>query len=428
MPELPPTDLEGSEATQFISRPPGWLVRNGILLFSGVVVLLLILSWMVRYPDVVPARITLLGAQPPVRIVAGEEGRLQEILVEENETVPPQKVLIVLQNTAQLSDVRQLERLLNSAAERPETLDLPSLQLGPLQNLTARLRREIADYDNYRRRDPVARRLLALDRQEANLRALQTSVAEQVTFSQESILLAREQLARDSQLVSSGARSLEELERSRAALTDLRRRQNRLESSRLDYELQLRELDSQRLQLEQTSGLATSDRLFQLESTYRELQAAIADWYDRFVLRAPVAGRVRFTQPLSIGRFAARDEELLTLVPTTTPTTVYGRAEIPLAGYGKVTPGMRVNVRLEAFPYREFGSLNGTLVALSEVPEDNRYLGRVAFPDSLVTTYGTVIPYLPELPGSGRIITRKRRLAERIWTRILAALTEENRQ
>ena len=428
MPELPPTDLEGSEATQFISRPPGWLVRNGILLFSGVVVLLLILSWMVRYPDVVPARITLLGAQPPVRIVAGEEGRLQEILVEENETVPPQKVLIVLQNTAQLSDVRQLERLLNSAAERPETLDLPSLQLGPLQNLTARLRREIADYDNYRRRDPVARRLLALDRQEANLRALQTSVAEQVTFSQESILLAREQLARDSQLVSSGARSLEELERSRAALTDLRRRQNRLESSRLDYELQLRELDSQRLQLEQTSGLATSDRLFQLESTYRELQAAIADWYDRFVLRAPVAGRVRFTQPLSIGRFAALDEELLTLVPTTTPTTVYGRAEIPLAGYGKVTPGMRVNVRLEAFPYREFGSLNGTLVALSEVPEDNRYLGRVAFPDSLVTTYGTVIPYLPELPGSGRIITRKRRLAERIWTRILAALTEENRQ
>ena len=428
MPELPPTDLEGSEATQFISRPPGWLVRNGIVLFSGVVVLLLVLSWLVRYPDVVPARVTLLGPQPPVRIVAGSEGRLQEILVEENAEVKPGDALIVVQNTARLEDVRRLEELLTAAADRPETLDLPSLRLGSLQTLTARLRREIADYDNYRRRDPVARRLLALDRQEANLRALQTSVAEQVTFSKESILLAREQLARDSQLVSSGARSLEELERSRAALTDLRRRQNRLESSRLDYELQLRELDSQRLQLEQTSGLATSDRLFQLESTYRELQAAIADWYDRFVLRAPVAGRVRFTQPLSIGRFAARDEELLTLVPTTTPTTVYGRAEIPLAGYGKVTPGMRVNVRLEAFPYREFGSLNGTLVALSEVPEDNRYLGRVAFPDSLVTTYGTVIPYLPELPGSGRIITRKRRLAERIWTRILAALTEENRQ
>jgi len=40
-------------------------------------------------------------------------------------------------------------------------------------------------------------------------------------------------------------------------------------------------------------------------------------------------------------------------------------------------------------------------------------------PDSLITTYGKSIPFLQEMGGTGNIITKDRRILERIFDKFL---------
>ena len=80
---------------------------------------------------------------------------------------------------------------------------------------------------------------------------------------------------------------------------------------------------------------------------------------------------------------------------------------------------MRVAIRLDAYPYREFGVLNGIIAQLANIPEsEGFYRATIHFEQPLVTTHGHAIPYLPELSGTGRIITRDRRFLQRIYEQI----------
>ena len=49
--------------------------------------------------------------------------------------------------------------------------------------------------------------------------------------------------------------------------------------------------------------------------------------------------------------------------------------------------GQQVNIKLENYPYAEFGLLKGQVSSLSPMAKDNQYIINVTFPDGLTTTY-----------------------------------------
>ena len=89
-----------------------------------------------------------------------------------------------------------------------------------------------------------------------------------------------------------------------------------------------------------------------------------------------------------------------------------GRMEVPSAGFGKVETGQTVNVKLNGFPYMEYGVLKGTIRSISSVPA------------SVQTATGTTIAYTVEvvfpegmrtqMDGTGEIITEDMRLIEQV--------------
>lgn len=101
---------------------------------------------------------------------------------------------------------------------------------------------------------------------------------------------------------------------------------------------------------------------------------------------------------------------------------VIGKMFIPSTGFAKVAVGQRVNVKLNGFPYMEYGMLKGVLHSLSPVPEAGGYAAEVIFPDGLVSSYRTSLRFIPQMDGVGEIITRDMRLIERFIQPIRAAL------
>ena len=79
-----PTDLnlnERDEILQFIGRPPSVFLRFGIMAVAIVVVLLLTMSYWIKYPDVVTAKVVLMTENPPIHVFAQAGERVSDILI-----------------------------------------------------------------------------------------------------------------------------------------------------------------------------------------------------------------------------------------------------------------------------------------------------------------------------------------------------------
>ena len=87
---------------------------------------------------------------------------------------------------------------------------------------------------------------------------------------------------------------------------------------------------------------------------------------------------------------------------------------VPSVCFGEVRVGQTVNVRLNGFPYMEYGMLKGKIRNISSVPDDgNGYIIDVIFPDGMVTTYKKKLDLIQKMDGTAQIITKDMKLIER---------------
>jgi multidrug efflux pump subunit AcrA (membrane-fusion protein) len=116
------------------------------------------------------------------------------------------------------------------------------------------------------------------------------------------------------------------------------------------------------------------------------------------------------------------NEEVMTIVPIndniSTESKVIGKALLPIAGSGKVKTEQNVQIRLDGFPYQEYGSIEATVKNISLVPLQDNYQVELNFTHELTTTYKKKIPFRQEMQGTARIITEDRTVASRMFDKI----------
>ena len=68
-------ELRSEEVQEVMSHVPVWILRWGITVLFCIVIILLIGSYLFKYPDVVEAEITVSTQNPPAYVVARVAGR-----------------------------------------------------------------------------------------------------------------------------------------------------------------------------------------------------------------------------------------------------------------------------------------------------------------------------------------------------------------
>ena len=63
-------ELRSEEVQEVMSHVPVWILRWGITVLFCIVIILLIGSYLFKYPDVVEAEITVSTQNPPAYVVA----------------------------------------------------------------------------------------------------------------------------------------------------------------------------------------------------------------------------------------------------------------------------------------------------------------------------------------------------------------------
>ncbi len=143
-------------------------------------------------------------------------------------------------------------------------------------------------------------------------------------------------------------------------MTEVLRQRNKVEQ--LDSEVQqagadLDEVEAQLNKLEQESLREISDLERQL--------VEVEDTITKEKLSAPVSGIVFGMVPSSAGYAASAGETLVKVVPG---GEIEAKIYITNKDVGFMKPGMKAQIRVDAFPYTQFGSITGALKSVGTLP------------------------------------------------------------
>lgn len=418
--------VPGEETQEILSTEPAWMVRWGSTLFLLLIVLLLVLSYLLHYPDIVKAPFTLTSHNAPTMVETKADGKLIGLRAGEGQWVAKGEALAFLQSTARHQDVLALhawlERvsglLLTGTPEKLLTLEKPYFgRLGEVQAGYQAFDRAYVQYQAFLsgRFYHTQRKLLQQDL--THLRLQQQNLADRQRLFQKNLKLAQEEFAAQQQLA---------LEKVIASL-DLKR----LESRLVDREIAVKEVEAALVEnlsrqadkhkelLELDKVIADQNGIFlQALNTFR---SRLDDWDQQYVLRSPVDGRVNFFTFVQENQALRAGQEIFSVHAA--GGEAFGEVKIAQYNLGKVKRGQAVLIKFDSYPFQEFGAVKGRVDFIAQVPgSDNAYLARVALPEGLTTSYGRKLTYKSGMTATAEIITEDARLMEKIFLRFKKAL------
>lgn len=144
-------------------------------------------------------------------------------------------------------------------------------------------------------------------------------------------------------------------------------------------------------------------------------------WKEHYLLVAPISGELEYLGFWRENVFVQSAQELFTILPDNNKP--FGEVYIPLLGAGKVKVGQLANIKLADYPYDEYGLIKGRVKSISKLTNKistsegttETYLVVVSFPSGLTTNYGRRLKLNFESKGSIEIITKQKRLIERLF-------------
>ena len=292
MEEYEEIELRHEDVQEILGTPPSWIVRWGTTVILLGICLLLLVGWIVKYPDLIPAQIYLTTEVPPISVVARTTGYLSKLVVKENDNVHAGDLLVVMQSSANYEHVLKLEKELSEL----ETLT-PSviegfkpdmgLILGEIQLNYSSFVQILKELQFKKEENFISQTVNQYDSQINNYeRLIRTEKDKQVT-AQKNLQLAKKRFEEKQQLYTQNVISRNDLE-------DAKKEEYRYEQDLKNLKSNVEQLNGQILNIrksildvQQTTKEVNTTKYVGLVEAMNQLKGAILKWKQVYLLTAP---------------------------------------------------------------------------------------------------------------------------------------------
>ncbi len=430
MAELNKQEIQSPELQEVMSEIPGSFLRWGLLLFFAIIIILVSVSFFIRYPVLVTAPVTITTFNSPASLVSKSGGKITELFVSNEEIVNEKKPVALIENPAHYQDVITIDSFLDSLKGGSDwhniitTQELPSdLSLGEIQSYFTRFGTTWEQLSEYLKQAYIPSKLVLLDKQIFKQEEYTTELMTQKRLSEEDLRLQMHSYERDSLLKSSLSISISELEKSKQVLLQRESAFSSLKASIKSNESAILRMKETRLDLEVQFEKETHKYRLDLDEASQLLQVAIDQWVEKYVIESPIQGKITFTSFWNKNQVIKAGEILATVIPED-GSKIIVRARVPVSGLGRVKVGQQVNIKLSGFPYMEFGMIRGRIKSLSQVPVEGFYIAEIDLINGMNSNYNRKIGFIQEMDGTADIITEKTRLIFKFINPIKSILLE----
>ncbi len=412
-------ELISEEVKEIISYHPHWMIRRGNLVFFAVLLLLLLLTLFIEYPDVVAGSARLVAINAPKPAVAHKEGKLVNLLVTAGRDVAKGQHLAVIESTGNYEEVIQLYRWLQlslATARGGEFENLveampPALyNLGDLQTPYQTLEQEWTQQQQFFGSGYYQRKKSALQKDLVFTAQLKTTINRQEALTRQEQEMQRGEFAAYDSLAKDKLIAPLELNKYKSGL--LAKEQSLVQSDAAvinndaaahNKQKELLDLDKQVMDQEQ-----------KLQAALALLKTATEAWIQQYVVTAPESGTVQLVAPLQANEQVTTGQELFYVQPAL--SNYYAQLMAGQGGLGKVKEGQAVRLKVQSYPSEEYGYVKGVIRSVSAFPNRrDSFLVSVDLPQGLHTAYGKEIFFRNGLSASAEVITDNRKLFDRFF-------------
>ena len=381
------------------------------------------LSFLISYPDTVDGEVSITGAKAPLRLVSRSNGRLH-LLKEPNQTISQNATIAYIESGASYNDVQLLKAYLERSPK-----PLPSnLKLGELGGSYNSYLIAVEHWERLMKSDRYKTMRKSIEAQIQSNKDVVQQLSNSLAFKEKVLYNLQKAMERDSILASKKVVSKSELEQTQNSLLTQAEAEASLRSSQLmkQAEIKTSQIEIARSHIEEDEQLEAA--YIDMMAKRNLLQTELRLWEEKYVIKAPTNGKyLGFCRE---NLMVKEGVELFTILPQ--HGEIMGEAYIPAIGAGKVKVGQLVNIKLNDYPYDEFGLLCGKVVSISplmnKVQMNNAvvetYLVRIAFPQGVTTNFDHKLSLNFESKGTAEIVTKPKRLIERLFDNLKAKSTK----
>lgn len=423
-------DRRSEEVTDIIERmPTGW-TRIVVTIIMIIVIVMVSLGFIIKYPDTVMGEISITGEKAPVRLISSASGRLQ-LLVDNNSEVIKGTCLGYLETGAIYEDVLRLDTICGTILREDTHMVLSdNLELGALSAYYNDFVLSYNQYDQLRQTKVYENMRQKLRNQRTSDILVSENLHREITLNNQIIASLSEQYKSDSILYRSGALSEEDMTKQYNAVLSGRQSNIELKSTQLVKQAEISSIDIELAKIDVDVREELSSLFNTMVAKYNVLVNQIRQWKEHYLFVAPIDGMLQYQEFWRNNMYVNTSTEVFSISPV--KNHMIGELLVPAVGAGKIRVGQDVNIKLADYPYDEYGYIRGQVESMSTLTHNMKtsegsnkaYLVTVSFPNGLTTNFEKQLPLNFESVGIGEVITEKRRLIQRLFDNLKAKETK----
>lgn len=404
-------EIRSAEIQDIIGAIPGNLVQFGSVSILFLFLAVVAGSAFISYPEMLSAQIVVTTTAPPIKIVSGTTGVLKRIRFKEGQNVQQGDILAVIDNASNYQDVFRLKQALISKDSNVTAME--RFALGELSEEASRYFDSQKKMQLFLKLHLLEDQRIALTNQVRNYGKLRSDQFEQFELLSHDVEITIKDFERNQKLLKEGVLAPQQFEAKEKELLSTKRALAAAKQAIRATDISINELQKNIKELE----LKQHDELGRLEQAIdyaiQTLSASIIAWEKKYLLISPINGSISFTAHWSEGQHVEQNESVFWIVPNS--TSVIGKVKLAIRKSAKVKAGQEVRIKLENYPFEEYGILLGRVENVSALPTDQAYLIDVKFPQGLVTTYQKQLDFHQQMQGTASIVIDNMSLLERIF-------------
>ena len=431
------TDLhtKSEEINHIIGKMPSRFGKHTLYIIIMLINAVFSFGWLIKYPEVLKGEISINTQHGKVNLIANVAGKLQLYKTTTNADVKENDYIAVIKNSAETGDVKNLKYLLASfdihhLDYKYRSFFPENLSLGELNSKYFIFLNCLYQYLDYYKEAPFEKQKNINKKLYTTQNQILTENESQYNRLKVKFEDATRLFERDSELNENNVLAKEDLEKSHIAMLSA---EQEFRNVNKDITSNIYQIDDATnkftvLNIQQTEK--ERDLKINLLNSFYDLEQSIKEWEHKYAFISTIDGKIEYLNFWKENDYVQPGQEIFALIPK--EETVIGQVFLPEQGSGKVEVGQKVIIKLDNYPYTQYGSIKGNVQSISLVTNPqllstnqnkiNSYLVTVNLPEGLKTNYGSNLNFRFESKGTAEIITKDRRLIERLFDNLFYRL------
>jgi len=383
----------------------------------------IILASIFSFNEVIEGSVIITSRNPPVQILSKKTGKISSINYQSGDSIAEGAVLAIIENPASEKDIAYLKNKLPAAISMLTSIDALNAEF-PLQ---LNLGNSIQPFYNvflstYQKlilesslREGIILQMQLKD-QLSNQNLSLKNKKEELLLAKQSLNILEVNFKRHQKLLSRGVISQLDLERVENEFLNEKRQYHFQEQQLNQIILDKNSIEKDQQLVKNSDFKSVSIQEAELILARQDLLNEISEWEENFLLKSPIEGRLSYNDVWGKFQNVKSGEAIFTVAPYERQDLI-GKCDIPIRNSGKIREDQKVFLKLENFPYREWGTVEASVGSISQVPRTGENLGYVVYLniDDLTTSYGKKLEFNQELIGTAEILLEEVTVLERLF-------------